>query len=347
MLPRMSSPKRMRHWSVLTPAPAPMLTQQARLMEEAGIDGLFAPQVLGPPWIPLAVAAGVTEKALLGSGIAIAAARSPFETATAALDMDRVSGGRFVLGLGTSVMSWTKGVFGNPVEKQISHFKETVAAVRHVIAGGHKGNLAPFEGEYYRADFREMPIFAEPVREKIPIWVAALRSRMVKTAAEVGDGLIGHPMWSIEWSLERMRPEFETALAAAGRSRSDVEVNLWYWAAPSENVKQAIEDSRPTMAFYGGVAQYEAFFAWHGFGDVAKKLQAAVQSGDYRKAAPLVPDEMVKTFVAVGGPDEIRERFAKVAGFADSLCVVPPGYTLPPERVMEYGMGIAAALYGR
>lgn len=335
-----------RYWSVLTPMPAAELVATARMMEDAGIDGLFAPQVLGPPWIPLAAAAAVTSRVQLASGIAIAAARSPFETATAALDMDRLSGGRFVLGLGTSVLAWTQGVFGNPVTKQVSHLRETVAAIRHVVAGGHEG-LAPFEGEFYRADFRELQPLAPPVREKIPIWIAALRSKMVTLAAEVGDGLVGHPMWSMEWTLDRMKPEFEKALVAAGRKRSDVEVNLWCWAAPGDDERQALEDARPTMAFYGGIAQYEPFFAAHGFGEVARKLQAAVQAGDYRKAAGLVPDDMVRTFVATGDADAVRGRFARLAGFADSLCVVPPGYGLPAEKVMGYGMGIAAALYGR
>lgn len=326
--------------------PATELVAVCRMMESAGIDGLFAPQVLGPPWVPLAAAAAVTERVLLGSGIAIAAARSPFETAMAAIDLDRLSGGRFVLGLGTSVLAWTKGVFGSPVDKQISHLRETIAAIRHIIAGAHRG-LTPFDGEFYRADFRELPPTAPPVRDRIPIWVAALRGKVLHLAAQVADGVMGHPMWSIEWTLERMRPEFEAALASAGRRREDVEVNLWYWAAPSDNEKEALDDARATMAFYGGVAQYEPFFAAHGFGGVARQLQEAVRSGDYRKGARLVPDEMVRTFVALGPPDAVRARFARVSEFADSLCVVPPVYTLPPEKIMLYGAGIAAALYGR
>lgn len=341
-----TSAKRVRYWSVIQPMPAEQLVGLCRMLEGMGVDGLAAPQVMGPPWIPLAAAAAVTERVALASGVAIAAARSPFETAVAALDMDRLSGGRFVLGLGTSVLAWTQGVFGNPATKQVSHLRETVAAIRHVIAGGHRG-LEPFRGEFYSADFRELQPLAPPVRETIPIWIAALRSKVLRLAAEVADGIMGHPMWSIEWTLEKMKPEFEAGLAAAGRRREDVEVNLWYWAAPSEDEKTAIEDSRPTMAFYGGIAQYEPFFAAHGFGDVARQLQVAVQSGDYRKAARLVPDEMVRTFVAVGDADAVRARFARLGGFADSLCIVPPVYALTPEKAMQYGAGIAGALYGR
>ena len=335
-----------RYWSVLTPMPAPNLVAMARMAEEAGVHGLFAPQVYGPAWIPLATAAGVTERVELASGIAIASARSPFETATAAIDLDRISGGRFILGLGTSIQAWTQGVYGASQTKPVTHLRETIAAVRHIIAGIAGGDgIAPFEGEYYRADFKELQPTAAPVRRHIPIWIAALRSRVVEVAAELADGLIGHPMWSVEWTLDRMKPEFEAALAAAGRKREDVEVNLWIWAAPSDDEAAAIEDCRPTVAFYAGIAQYEPFFAAHGFTDVARKLQEGVQQGDYRTVAHLVPDEMVRTFVAVGSPERVREHVERAWGFADSICLMPPAYTLSPDKLNAYGMGIAQAFY--
>ena len=334
-----------RHWSVLQPLPAPILVAIAKQAEAQGIHGCFAPQVYGPPFLPLAVAAGVTERLQLASGIAIAAARSPFETAMAALDMDRISGGRFTLGLGASVLAWSRGVYGAPEHKPLAHLRETVDAVRHIIRGAHKG-LEPFEGEYYRADFKQFSPTEPPLREEIPIWIAALRAPMVRMAARIGDGLIGHPMWSIEWALEQMAPELEAALAKAGRSRDSIEVNIWPWAAPNPNEAEAIEDSRPTIAFYGGVKQYESFFEAHGYLDVARKLQEGVQRGDYRSVAHLVPDEMVRTFVTLGEPEKVRERIGKLNGLADSLCVVPPAYALPPEKAMFYAGMIAQTFYG-
>ena len=333
-----------RYWSVVTPMPAPELVAIAQMAEAGGVHGLFAPQVLGPPWIPLATAAGVTERIELASGIAIASARSPFETAIAAIDMDRISGGRFTLGLGTSVQAWTQGVFGSTQRKPVTHLRETIRAIRHIVAGAHKG-LEPFEGEYYRADFKELQPIAPPVREQIPIWVAALRSKVVGVAAEMADGLMGHPMWSIEWIIDRMKPEFEAGLAKAGRRRDDVEVNLWLWAAPNDNEAEAIEDSRATMAFYGGVKQYEPFFEAHGFGDIARRLQEGVGQGDYLGVAHLVPDEMVRTFVAVGAPERVVEHVERAWEFADSICLMPPAYSLTAEKVMGYGMRIAEVFY--
>jgi len=258
----------------------------------------------------------------------------------AAIDLDRISNGRFILGLGTSVHAWTKGIFGTAKYKPVSHLRETVAAVRHIIKGAHKG-LTPFEGEYYRADFRELQPSQPPLREEIPIWIAALRAPLVRLAAEVGDGLIGHPMWSVGWALDQMRPQFEAALAAAGRRREQVEVNLWPWVAPNENEAEAIDDARPTMAFYGGVKQYEPFFEAHGFGAVARQLQAGVQRGDFLSVAHLVPDEMVRAFVAVGKPERVREQVERLWTFADSLCPVAPIYAVSVEKLAYYSEQIA------
>jgi alkanesulfonate monooxygenase SsuD/methylene tetrahydromethanopterin reductase-like flavin-dependent oxidoreductase (luciferase family) len=148
-------------------------------------------------------------------------------------------------------------------------------------------------------------------------------------------------MWSVEWALERMQPEFIAALAAAGRRREQVEVNLWPWVAPNENEAEAIEDARATMAFYGGVKQYEPFFEAHGFGPVARQLQAGVQRGDYHSVAHLVPDDMVRTFVAVGKPDKVRARVERLWTFADSLCPVAPVYGLSMEKLASYSEQIA------
>ena len=143
-----------RYWGIVAPLPAPAIAMFAQKAEAEGLEGVFAPQVIGPPWSTLAVAAAHTERLKVASGIAIAAARSPFETAMAAIDMDRISEGRFVLGLGASVQAWTCGLFGAPPHKPLAHLRETVAAVRHIIRGAHKEEgLEPFDGQYYKGDY--------------------------------------------------------------------------------------------------------------------------------------------------------------------------------------------------
>ncbi len=335
---------RRRYWSFVSPLPAPILRMVAAQAEARGLEGIFAPQVYGPPWIPLAAAAMATERVKLASGIAIAAVRSPFETAMAAIDMDRLSGGRFILGLGASVKFWTIGMFGVPDHKPLTHLRETIAAVRHVVRGAHRG-LEPFEGQYYRADFRELQPTAPPLREQIPIWIAALRGPAVRLGAEVAQGVMGHPIWSIEWALEKIPAELATGLARAGRRRDEVELNLWLWLAPNPDEAAALDDARGTVAFYAGIEQYESFFEAHGFGKEARRLQQAVKRGEVLAQARAIPDEMVRTFVVLGDPERVRERVEKAWSVADSMCLVPPAFGLSPQKIALYGERIAALFY--
>ncbi|MBW1683604.1 MAG: LLM class flavin-dependent oxidoreductase [Deltaproteobacteria bacterium] len=332
--------QRRRYWGIVTPLPTPVIAMLAQQAEAQGLEGVFAPQVLGPPWSSLAVAAAHTQRIKVASGIAIAAARSPFETAMAAIDMDRISEGRFILGLGASVQSWTCGVFGAPPHKPITHLRETVAAVRHIIRGAHTG-LEPFEGQYYKGDYSALQPLQPPLREEIPIWLAALRGPAVRLAAEVADGIMGHPIWSVDWAMERIQPEIAAGLERAGRKRQDVELNLWFWCAPNTDEKEAIEDARTTVGFYAAFEQYESFFAAHGFRDEARRAQEIARERDLFVRRDLVPDEMVRTFVLCGKPESVRERIERAWTVADSLCVLPPAYGLEPEKMMHYHTEIA------
>jgi probable F420-dependent oxidoreductase len=318
---------------------------QAKMQEEAGLEGLFAPQVYGPPFVTLGAAAAVTNRVKLASGIALAFVRSPFETAMAAMDLDRISGGRFVLGLGSSVRSWSEGFFGMPYGKPLEHLREVVEIVRLVNAKAHTGALERFEGKYHTHDFGQLQPSSAPVRPDIPIWIAALRGPLVSLAAEIGDGVIGHPIWSIDWLTTRIPRSVDIGLRRADRQRSDIEFNAWLFVAVSSDRAQAIEDARATVAFYGGIAQYEEYFAAHGFREEARRLQEGVSSGDYLSAAKLVPDDMAQTFVVCGTPDEVRKRIEPAWEIVDSLTLVPPAYGLSADKLMAYAGGIASAFY--
>jgi probable F420-dependent oxidoreductase len=334
-----------RYWGVVTPVPAPVLTMQAKMAEDAGLEGLFAPQVYGPPFIPLAAAAAVTSRVRLASGIALAFARSPFETAVAAMDMDRISNGRFTLGLGASVRAWSEGMFGMPYGKPLEHMREVVDIIRMVIAKAHTGELKRYDGKYHTHDFSHLQPPAAPVRTDLPIWIAALRAPLISLAAEIGDGVLGHPIWSIPWATQKIPPALKQGLDRAGKRRSDIEFNVWLWVAVNNDRKQAIEDARPTVAFYAGAEQYEEFFSAHGFQTQARKAQEGVKRGDYLGVAGQMPDEMVETFVVCGPPDDVRKKIEPVWDVADSLTLVPPAYNLTPDKLVSYTGALASTFY--
>jgi len=342
--PRM--PNKPKYWGVVSPLPAPILQQQAQGAEAMGLEGVFAPQVYGPPFVPLAAAAAMTSRVRLASGIALAFVRSPFETALAAIDLDRISGGRFTLGLGTSVKSWTEGFFGEEYGRPLEHMREVVDIVRTVIAKAHTGELTRYDGTYHHLDFSEFQPLGAPARTDLPIWIACLRTPLIRLAAEIADGVIGHPIWSIDWATTKVMDDLKAGLKRGGKQRGDVEFNMWLFVAPNNDRKQAIEDARATVAFYGGIEQYEEYFAAHGFRREAQQLQEGVKRGDYLSVRGLVTDEMAQTFVVCGMPDEVRERVSGIWDSADSATLVPPSYGLEPAALLRYAATIAQTFYG-
>lgn len=232
-----------------------------------------------------------------------------------------------------------------PYGKPVEHLREVVEIVRLVVAKAHTGELTRYDGVYHHLDFSEFNPLGTPIRTAIPIWIAALRTPLIRLAGEVADGVIGHPIWSIDWATTKVMDDLKAGLAKGGRQRSDIEFNMWLFVAINDDRKQALEDARATVAFYGGVAQYEPYFAAHGFAKEARALQEGVQRGDYLGVKHLVTDEMAQTFVVCGTADEVRARVGRIWDSADSATLVPPSYGLEPAALMGYAARIASTFY--
>jgi probable F420-dependent oxidoreductase len=334
-----------RYWETLTPLPAESLAHVVKEAEAHGMEGLWAVQLFGPPFIPLAAAAMASRQLKLGTGVALAFTRSPLETALSAIDLDIISGGRAVLGIGTSLRWWNESwhgvVYGNPLK----HLREVVQIVRDIIAQAHSGKLGRIEGEYHKLDLARFKTLGPPVRNRIPIYLPAVFESAVRMTAEIADGLVGHPIWSARWIANEVKQTLDATLAKAGRKRTDFDLNVWASVAIDKDRKRAIEDSRPTVAFYSAFTQYEKYYAAHGFGAQARAIAEASRRGDIAAAVKAVPDEMVDTFVIAGTPDEARERVAELWQNADSMTLMPPLYSLGVDKIVGYQKAIADTFY--
>ena len=176
--------------------------------------------------------------------------------------------------------------------------------------------------------------------------MAANQSGLARLAGEVADGYIDHPIHGPRWTLAQGQKALQEGLQKAGRDRSDIHWNAWYYVAVNPDRKDALGDARATVAFYAGLKQYEPMFAAHGFEKEARACQEAVARGEYSTAgAAAVTDEMAETFVILGTPDECRKRVEEIWDVADSFCLLPPLYNLLPEKVLFYAGGIGEAFY--
>jgi alkanesulfonate monooxygenase SsuD/methylene tetrahydromethanopterin reductase-like flavin-dependent oxidoreductase (luciferase family) len=255
-----------RYWGVLTPRPAAQIVELAKQAETMGLEGIWGIQLLGPPFLPLATAAADTERLKLGTGVALAFTRSPLETAMSALDLDIISGGRVVLGVGPSVQFINEHWHGVLYGKPLPHLREAVTLIRLIMEKGHRGKLGKWQGTYYTVDFSGFNMLPPPVRPRIPLYLSALFVGAVRLAAEVADGIAGHPIWSLRWIRDQVVPNLTAGLKRANKTRQSFDLNIWAYAAINKDRRQAIEDARGAVASYASISQYEKYFAAQGFG---------------------------------------------------------------------------------
>ena len=320
-------------WTFVPRGTAAEIAHRSRVLQDKGVAGVYGTQVYGPPWAVLSAAAAGTTTLGLGSGIAIAHTRSPFETAMCALDLDRLSGGRFVLGLGTGPRDWAERYFGVPYERPVTRLADVIGVVRHVEQHAHRADMPPFEGQITSLSFPALAPTAPPARPRLPIWVAALREPLCRLAGQVADGLIGHPMWSVEWALDQAMAALAEGCARAGRDRAEVQVQPWVTVSIDRRAADAVALAKPNVAFYASIAQYRPYFDAHGFGNEADRLAESAAAGRlFAEADRLVPDEMARSFIACGEPDQVAERIEPLWDVASSMLVAPVRWGLSREQ---------------
>jgi probable F420-dependent oxidoreductase len=332
-------------WAQLPPMPRARLVAAVARYESAGLEGIWASQTFGAPFLPLSAAAAVSETLKLGTGIALAFVRSPLETACNIMDLDLISDGRAVLGLGSSAASLTEGAFGATYGKPLAHMREVIGMVRAIVEKGHIGEVGLLEGEYHRLDLRNFRTLSPPVRTAIPIYLPAVFQNACSMAGEITDGLLGHPLWNEQWIRDEALPALKRGLDKAGRPREAVTLNLQMFVAINEDRREAIEDARANIAFYSQSPQYLRYFDAIGMGQPARALQERFAAGDIPGMIAACPDEMVESIALVGGKDEVLRRFRARTEHADACTPVIPHYGLSPDKIDFYTAGIADLFY--
>ena len=335
-------------WAPIGVGDSVAIGERAKQLEDRGYEGIIGNQVYGPPWASLAVAAASTTSLELETGIAMAFVRSPFETACAAIELDRISNGRFTLGLGTAPQTWTEDFFGQEFLPPISRIREVIEILRLVFdsASENAESIPDYRGEHYQLSFAGLhPNFGPEVRQ-IPIWVAALRERLCELAGECADGFIGHSIWSKWWLTERALPAIRRGATGAGRDPDDLNVQLWLTASIDSDPTASARRARGNVAFYASIPSYRSYFEAHGFGSVFDTLVEARRSVPLTQCIDLVPLDAARTFAICGTADEVGQEIEEIAGYATSVCVKPPMWGVDPEDANEQTRQIDRLLLG-
>ncbi|WP_141578377.1 LLM class flavin-dependent oxidoreductase [Actinomadura sp. WMMA1423] len=306
------------------------LADAARRAEDAGAEALWVPELHRSATVAAAALAAATERVRIGTGIALAFTRSPMTTALEALDLDELSGGRFVLGLGTGVQRLNEDWHNVPFGKPVRHMRETVRNVRRFWESCTTGEPIDLPGEEEPMRIRgyQRPFGVQ--RTQIPVYLAAMGPAMTRLAGTIGDGWISHELCSPRYLAERVLPELETGLARAeGRRREDLDVVVSACCSVAADRETALRRASGLVGFYASVRTYADFFDFHGLGEQQRAVVEAFRSGTGAEhLAGTVATEMIDALTMAGGRDEVAERIAGYAGLADSLKLSPPTHGL-------------------
>jgi probable F420-dependent oxidoreductase len=309
---------------------------RAKELEDIGYDGLLTAETGHDAFLPLALAAEHTERIELTTGIAVAFARTPMVLAYTANDIHLMSGGRFILGLGSQIKPHIEKRFSMPWSHPARRMREYILALHAIWDAWNHGVPLKFEGEFYRHTLMT-PFFAPPANpHRAPkVFLAAVGEKMTEVAGEVADGIIIHGFTTERYVKEVTVPAIERGLKAAGRDRASFQISgplFVVTGTNEEELKAAEQGTKQQIAFYGSTPAYRGVLELHGWGELQTELNALSKQGEWVKMGELIDDDILRTFAVVAEPEGVAEELKRrYEGVVDRLSFYAP-YRSDAER---------------
>ena len=295
---------------------------RAAELEAQGFSAAWSVEGQHDPFLPLALAARGTTRLELGTAIAVAFARNPMTCAQIAWDLQAITRGRFILGLGTQIRPHIERRYSQTWSRPAARMREFVLAVRAIWRCWHEREKLDFRGEFYTHTL--MTPFFDPGPSPCglpPIFVAGVGPRVSEVAGEVGDGFFVHPFHSPEFLRAETLPALERGLAAAGRARKDLQVSCQTIVAigsTPEQIESARQKARGQISFYGSTPSYRGVLDHHGYASLQPELNRLSKQGRWVDMMGLIDDALFDAIAVSGTPVEAGRRLrARNAGFAD------------------------------
>ena len=289
--------------------------------DDLGYHSVWAAEAYGSDAVTvLAYLAARTRQIKLGSAILQMPARTPANTAMTAMTLDALSGGRLLLGLGLSGPQVVEGWHGVSYAKPLTRTREYVDIVRRVIA---REAPVTYDGEVYEIPYarddatglgKPLKSILHPMRNRIPIYLAAIGPKNVALTAEIADGWL--PIFYSPEREEIFNEHLDAGLREAGRDATDLSLCVNVMTAAGDDIATCRDALRPPLALYiGGMGAkgrnfYHDLAVRYGFGSEADRIQDLYLDGNKQEAAAAVPDALVDEVCLVGPVDRIRDRLA-------------------------------------
>jgi probable F420-dependent oxidoreductase len=303
--------------------------ERARELAAGGVDGVFTFEGPHDAFLPLAAAASATGLPVM-TNVAIALPRSPLHLAHLAHDLQLMSRGSFVLGLGSQVRTHIERRYGTAWSRPAARMREIVTATKEILAAWDERRPPAFRGEFTRHDYMPPTFAPEPLPwGPPPVMMGALGPVMTRTAGEVSDGLLVMPFNTRAHILERTLPALREGIAAAGRTAAAVPLVpevIVAVGASDEELAAATVSVRTLVAFYASTPAYRPVLEVDGREELQPHLQGLARQGEWQAMGAAVDDELLDAVAVRGTPEECaRKIHEKFAGLSDRVCAYFPG----------------------
>jgi probable F420-dependent oxidoreductase len=300
------------------------LASEAAWAESMGYDGIASNETAHDPFLPLVLAATATSRVTLETHVVIAFPRSPMVVAYAAHDLQRLSRGRFRLGLGTQVKGHIERRFSTRWEPPGPRLREYVQSLRAIWECWNNGHPLDYRGKYYQ--FSLMTPFFNPGPTgypPLPVYTGAINPYNCRVAGEVADGLMLHSLTSPEYVRSVVQPNIARGAREAGRGPGGIGLSgggFIITGPDAASLAVRKEEARRRIAFYASTRTYTPVLECHGFQDVGQRLYEMSVRGRWDDMPGMVGDDMLAAFTTAGVYEEIAGRIhERYGGLVDEV----------------------------
>jgi probable F420-dependent oxidoreductase len=296
------------------------IVEQLADADRMGYAGVWSTEIARDPFLPAVLAAEHTPRLTVGTAVAVAFARNPMSMAIVANDLQSLSSGKFMLGLGSQIKAHIERRFSMPWSRPADRMREYVAAMRAIWDSWHNDQPLNFRGDFYQHTL--MPPAMRPGPHLFgapPVLIAAVGPKMTEVAAEVADGLIVHGFTTERYLREVTVPQVNSVLERERKSASDFVLSYSGFVVTGSDEHELTEAAgavRRVIAFYGSTPAYRGVLDLHGWGDLHTELNRLSKINDWDTMTGLIDDTVLNTFAVVGEPKEVgaevRRRFGDI-----------------------------------
>ena len=310
--------------------------EQASAADRFGFERWWAAETQADVFLSCGHAATRTERVELATGIAVAFARSPMTVAIQANDLQLLSAGRFVLGLGSQIKPHIERRFSMPWSHPAPRMREFVLAIRAIWQAWERSEPLAFEGDFYTHTLMTPFFDPGPNPHGNPrITLAAVGPKMTEVAGEVADGMICHGFGTERYLREVTLPALRRGAERAGRGLDGFEITAPGFVVArdsEEDLLAGVEAVRQQIGFYGSTPAYRPVLEVHGWGALQDELNELTKRGAWEELSSVIDDEVLNTFAVVGTPEEAAAEIRRRYGDTATRLTLPLPDGAEPER---------------